>query len=123
VVIEEAVDELLVGRPTIAYATGELPRVADPVGLVVEHLAHLAFVVVKQARPRGLLVGGGSTARGVLTALGARAIAVDDEPLPGIAAGLAMGGELEGHPLVLKPGAAGGREALVELLRYLGGRP
>jgi uncharacterized protein YgbK (DUF1537 family) len=121
--LAEAMDDagraLAAGRDTIVYAGGPLPPVERPVELVVEHLAHLAFVLVKQARPRGLLVGGGSTASGVLAALGADAIDVDDEPLPGIAAGVVVGGELDGRPVVLKPGAAGDEEAVVRLLDYL----
>jgi len=92
------------------------------VELVVEHLAHLAFVLATQSPPRGLLVGGGATAHGVLGALGTDAIMIDDEPLPGIAAGLAAGGELDTLPLVLKPGAAGDEEAVVRLFAYLGQR-
>jgi hypothetical protein len=55
----------------------------------------------------------------VLAALGAEAIEVDDEPLPGVASGLVAGGLLSGRPIVLKPGAAGEERAVVELLDYL----
>jgi len=120
--IEAAGAGLTAGRHVVVYATGPLPAVARPVALVVEHLAHLAFVVVKEARPGGLLVGGGATAQAVLEALGAEAVEVDEEPLPGIAAGLIVGGELDGHPIALKPGAAGGEQAVVQLLDYLGRR-
>jgi uncharacterized protein YgbK (DUF1537 family) len=47
---------------------------------------------------------------------------IDDEPLPGIAGGLIVGGQLAGHPLALKPGAAGAETAIVQLLDYLGHR-
>jgi uncharacterized protein YgbK (DUF1537 family) len=57
-----------------------------------------------------------------MVALGVRVVEVDNEPLPGIAAGIAVGGELDGRPVVLKPGAAGGESAVAELLHYLGRR-
>ena len=120
--IAQAITALRAGGDALVYATGPLPKVPNPVGLVVEHLAHLAFVVVRQAAPAGLLVGGGSTAQAVLAALGVRVVEVDDEPLPGIAAGIAVGGELDGRPVVLKPGAAGGESAIAELMHYLGRR-
>jgi uncharacterized protein YgbK (DUF1537 family) len=67
-------------------------------------------------------VGGGSTAQGVLGARGATALDIDDEPLPGLAAGLVVGGELDQRPVALKPGAAGGPEAVTALMWYLGKR-
>ncbi|MCJ7822016.1 MAG: four-carbon acid sugar kinase family protein [Armatimonadetes bacterium] len=110
------------GHDTLVYAAGPLPEVESPVELVVEHLAHLAFVLVRLSSPVGLLVGGGATASGVLAALGAEAVEVDDEPLPGIAGGTIVGGEMDGRPVVLKPGAAGDEGAVLGLLRYLGRR-
>ncbi len=120
--IARAIDAIRAGRQTIVHATGPLPDVPRPVDLVVEHLAHLAFVVIKQAAPGALLVGGGATAHAVLTALGARAIEVDEEPLPGIGAGLVVAGHFDGRPVVLKPGAAGDTNAVAELIHYLRGR-
>ena len=117
--IDSALAEIKAGRDAVVFATGPLPGVARAVDLVVEHLAHLSFVVAKRGHPAGLLLGGGSTAHAILTTLGASAVDVDDEPLPGIAAGTVADGHFAGRPLVLKPGAAGGREAIVELLHYL----
>lgn len=117
-----AVEALADGKDAVVYAVGPLPAVERPVELVVEHLAHLAFVVVKKGRPRGLLVGGGATAQAVLEALGTRAVEVEEEPLTGTAGGVTVGGHYGGHPVALKPGAAGGEEAIVELLSYLGRR-
>jgi uncharacterized protein YgbK (DUF1537 family) len=120
--IEHGAGMLAAGRNTLIYAAGGLPEAERPVDLIVEHLAHLAYVVVKQAAPRGLLVGGGATAQAVLGALTARLIEVDDEPLPGIAAGMVVGGDFAGLPVVLKPGAAGEKDTVAELLQYLGRR-
>ena len=110
---------LQAGGDVVVHAAGPLPRVERPVELVVEHLAHLAFVLIKQVHTSGLLVGGGETAHAVLAAAGAEAVEADDEPLAGMAAGVVVGGELAGRPVVLKPGAAGDREAVVRLLQYL----
>jgi len=117
--IARAVAALRAGRDVIVYATGDLPAVDRPVDLVVEHLAHLSFAVTKQARPASLLVGGGATAHAVLVTLGMSAIQIDAEPLPGIAAGVTVGGHFAGRPVVLKPGAAGDETALISLIRYL----
>jgi uncharacterized protein YgbK (DUF1537 family) len=119
---ERAGRALAVGRHALLYAAGKLPEVDYPVDLVVEHLAHLAYAVIRQGAPRGLLVGGGATALAVLGMLSVRALEIDDEPQPGIAAGLVVGGDLDGRPIALKPGAAGGKGAAAELLRYLGRR-
>jgi uncharacterized protein YgbK (DUF1537 family) len=120
--IESAASELLASRDAVVHATGPLPHAERPIELVVESLAHLAYVVTRNVSPNGLLVGGGSTAQAVLDALGAEALEIDDEPLPGIAGGLIVGGQLAGHPLALKPGAAGAETAIVQLLDYLGHR-
>ena len=120
--MEEAIVGLEAGRDVVVHAVGPLPAVPRPVELVVEHLAHLAFVVMKEGRPRGLLVGGGSTAQAVLASLGAEAVEVEEEPLPGIAGGALAGGEFAGLPVALKPGAAGPPEAVAVLLDYLGRR-
>jgi uncharacterized protein YgbK (DUF1537 family) len=117
--IARAVATLRAGRDAIVYATGDLPAVDRPVDLIVEHLAHLSYAVTKQARPAALLVGGGATAHGVLVTLGVSAIQIDAEPLPGIAAGVTMGGHFAGRPVVLKPGAAGDETAVISLIRYL----
>jgi len=110
------------GRHALVHAVGPLPDVPDPVGLVVEHLSHLAFVLARKGGPKGLLVGGGATALGALSAMKAEAVEVDDEPRPGIAAGLVVGGDFAGRPVVLKPGAAGEEQAVAQLFAYLGRR-
>jgi len=117
--IARAVAALRAGRDAIVYATGPLPEVERPVDLIVEHLAHLSYAVTKQVLPAALLVGGGATAHGVLVTLGVSAIQVEAEPLPGIAAGVTVGGHFAGRPVVLKPGAAGDETALISLIRYL----
>ncbi len=93
-----------------------MPR---PVDLVAEHLAHVAFVVARQAKPAGLLLGGGATAQAVLGVLGATGVEIDDEPYPGIGAGLITRGDMADHPVVLQPSAAGHAAALVDLMQYL----
>ncbi len=128
--IARTIAALAAGRDALVYSIGTagsrlVSSRYDParwVEIVVEHLAHLALVSVRQGRPRALLVGGGSTAQGVLGALGVTALEVDDEPLPGLAAGRMVGGELDGRPVALKPGAAGGPEAVSVLMWYLGKR-
>jgi uncharacterized protein YgbK (DUF1537 family) len=120
--IDEAVPRLLSRHLAIVQAVGALPSVSRPVELIVEHLAHLAFVAVKQGSPSALLVGGGSTAHAVLSTLGTAAIEVEDDLLPGIAVGTAVGGHFSGRPVGLKSGAAGEEDALMHVLRHLSAR-
>jgi uncharacterized protein YgbK (DUF1537 family) len=122
VAAERARRALATGKHALIYAAGQLPEVERPVDLVVEHLAHLAYAVIRRAAPHGLLVGGGATAQAVLGVLGAHALEVDDAPQPGLAAGRVVGGGFAGRPVALKPGAAGGKEAVTELLRDLSRR-
>jgi len=120
--IEVAVSRLRSGHPAVVQAVGGLPRASRPIDLIVEHLAHLAFVSVKQGSPSALLVGGGATAYAALSTLGTREIEVEEELLPGIAVGTAVGGHFADRPVALKPGAAGADDALVHILRCLSAR-
>ncbi len=120
--IAQAGSALRAGRDAIVHAVGPLPDAPRPVDLVVEHLAHLAFVVLKQNAPGALLVGGGATAHAVLDTLGCHVVLVAEEPLPGMAAGSIVEGHADGLPVALKPGAAGRRDALPQLIRHMRGR-
>ncbi|MBN1460389.1 MAG: hypothetical protein JXA57_12700 [Armatimonadetes bacterium] len=120
--IEHAVSRLRSGYPAVVQAVGPLPTASRPVDLIVEHLAHLAFVAVKQGSPSALLVGGGATAHAVLSILGTAEIEVEQELLPGLAVGTAVGGHFGDRPVALKPGAAGGDDALARILQCLAAR-
>jgi uncharacterized protein YgbK (DUF1537 family) len=67
--------------------------------------------------PSGLFLTGGSTARACLLRLGVSGLLLEREPLPGIAAGVAIGGVWDGRPVVTKSGGFGAPDAIRRLVR------
>ena len=69
---------------------------------------------------RGIIVSGGSTARGLLRALGASGVRLDpQEVLPGMPAGRLVGGTHDGMRFLSKPGSYGAPDALVKAQEFL----
>lgn len=86
---------------------------------LVAGFGEIAAEALGAARPGALVVVGGDTATGVLTAAGAAGIFLHDEPLPGAAAGILDGGDFAGLPVVTKAGALGDAGTLSTLQGYL----
>lgn len=139
-VIELDVDELLAGRRLAESAGEEAARLlwagTTPVlRLVVppnaggvpsrgprlddraaRALARACREAVGGAHPAGLFLTGGLTARACLLALEARGLRLEQEPLPGIAAGRALGGAWDGRAVVTKAGGFGAPDAIKRLV-------
>ena len=115
--------EQLAGGPALLVTPSR--RLDVPSVEVARRFARAVVRVVDRTPPDGLVLTGGDTARAVLTALGARAIDLVDEVLPGMPVGLAVGGRLDGRPVVTKAGGFGPPDALAVALRFLqaGGTP
>lgn len=79
-------------------------------------LARACREAVGGARPAGLFLTGGLTARACLLALGAHGLRLEQEPLPGIAAGRALGGAWDGRAVVTKAGGFGAPDAIKRLV-------
>ncbi|MCC6178248.1 MAG: four-carbon acid sugar kinase family protein [Chloroflexi bacterium] len=67
--------------------------------------------------PGGLFLTGGLTARACLLELGAAGLRLEREPLPGIAAGRAVGGRWDGRQVITKAGGFGAPDAIRRLVR------
>jgi uncharacterized protein YgbK (DUF1537 family) len=80
-------------------------------------LARACRIAALQSPPAGLFLTGGSTARACLLALGVSGLRLEREPLPGIAAGVAMGGAWDGRPVITKAGGFGAPDAIRRLVR------
>jgi D-threonate/D-erythronate kinase len=85
--------------------------------LAARALARACHVAVSATMPGGLLLTGGSTARACLLALGVSGLRLEREPLPGIAAGVAIGGVWDGRPVITKAGGFGAPDAMRRLVR------
>lgn len=80
-------------------------------------LARACQTAVEAGAPSGLFLTGGLTARACLLALGVSGLRLEREPLPGIAAGLAIGGVWDGRPVITKAGGFGAPDAMRRLVR------
>jgi uncharacterized protein YgbK (DUF1537 family) len=80
-------------------------------------LARVCRAVADATTPGGLFLTGGSTARACLLALGVSGLRLEREPLPGIAAGVAIGGDWDGRPVITKAGGFGAPDAIRRLVR------
>ena len=128
---------LVPGRPTaLSDRTNTIAKDLDS-GAVVLQLAPVESLVydnsaarqmateiaaiVRCRRPDGLFLSGGDTAAAVLGAIGASAVLLQVEILPGVIQGTVMGGVGNGLPVVTKAGAFGEPDTLLQLYRLLAG--
>ncbi len=86
---------------------------------VIRGFAEVADIVIGQSTPDGLFLSGGDTAEAVWRRVGAEAILLVEEILPGLARGEFAGGRVNGFPVVTKAGAFGPPQILVELQKLL----
>jgi uncharacterized protein YgbK (DUF1537 family) len=80
-------------------------------------LARACAIAVIELDPGGLFLTGGSTARACLLELGVSGLRLEHEPLPGIAAGVAIGGTWDRRPVITKAGGFGAPDAMRRLVR------
>jgi uncharacterized protein YgbK (DUF1537 family) len=140
-VMELDVDELLARRSVAEKAgwwaarqlrNGVTPVIrlvvpADSVGvrsrggrldeMAARALARACRIAALEAPSGGLFLTGGSTARACLLALGVSGLRLEREPLPGIAAGVAIGGRWDGRSVITKAGGFGAPDAIRRLVR------
>lgn len=104
----------LVVPPGLEAAQGPRTRLEERAGRA---LARACQVALERSTPGGLFLTGGLTARACLLALGVAGLRLEREPLPGIAAGVALGGAWDGRAVITKAGGFGAPDAMRRLVR------
>jgi uncharacterized protein YgbK (DUF1537 family) len=115
------VRDLFAGGQDVIITSASSKSVPGMSQVIARGLANIAKRAIDVWRPTGLVLTGGDIAIQVCRALGASAIKVEGEVLPGIPAATVIGGEYEGLNLVTKAGGFGAEYAIVEAIRYLKG--
>ena len=77
------------------------------------------LAAIEQRRVGALALSGGATARRILAGLGAEAIAIGGEVIPGAPWGTIVGGPADGLTVVTKSGGFGDARALFRILEVL----
>ena len=126
---------LVPGRPTaLSDRTNTIAKDLDSGAVVLQlapveslvydnsaarQLAAEIAAIVRCRRPDGLFLSGGDTAAAVLGAIGASAIRLKVEILPGVIQGTVIGGTGDGLPVITKAGAFGESDTLLQLYGLL----
>ncbi|MCD6519749.1 MAG: four-carbon acid sugar kinase family protein [Anaerolineae bacterium] len=90
--------------------------------LIVRVLARVAKEIISQCMLGGMCLTGGDAAMAVCQTLEVQALEITGEVQSGIPGGIALGGCVDGLPIVTKAGGFGDERALLEALCYLKGR-
>ncbi len=109
---------LLLTSQTVGPGAGRAALLSVARDRLVAELGAITSAVIG-AGANALVLLGGDTALGTLKAIDATGIVLQDEPLPGIPAGIIHGGAMDGAPVVTKAGAFGDEETLLHLFEYL----
>ncbi|MDP2861774.1 MAG: four-carbon acid sugar kinase family protein [Desulfobacterales bacterium] len=86
---------------------------------VIQGFAEVAASLIRLSSPDGVFLSGGDTAESVCKRIGAEAIRLIEEVLPGLMRGKLIGGRHDGLSVVTKAGAFGPPQTLVQLLMIL----
>jgi uncharacterized protein YgbK (DUF1537 family) len=86
---------------------------------VVRGLADVAAGLVRCGQPQAVFISGGDTAEAVWARIGACALIIREEILPGLMRGEFVGGRFDGLPVITKAGAFGQAETLNQLVNSM----
>lgn len=122
-----AVEALLsrASEPIVAVAAHRV-RFRDNVdagaaaAVVRSFFSGLALQAAGSRQYKNMVISGGDIAYAVLRSLGASAVSISREVLPGVAFGSIIGGMAEGTGVVTKAGGFGRPEALRDIIAWLG---
>ncbi|CAN5278434.1 four-carbon acid sugar kinase family protein [soil metagenome] len=120
--VERAPPGGVVGVRTSGGPDDVVELTADEAARVPPALGAAVSRALESVTVSGLYLTGGDVTVGVVEALGASGVEVDEEVLPLAVAGRLVGGPHEGLPVVTKGGLVGGRGAAVACLDHLRSR-
>lgn len=101
---------------TIAARTDAEP--AEDPDRLVRSLAEIGADLVSEVQPDALFLSGGDTAEAVRRCLGADALLLHEEMLPGLVRGELVGGRHSGLAVITKAGSFGEDDALITLVNH-----
>lgn len=109
--------------PVVVVATYEVDLAGLPVGDRARVIRRFLSITAKQAVASGefsdMVLSGGDIGFAILQKLGATAIDIREEVLPGIAFGRVVGGEAQGMGIITKAGGFGGKTTLLDIIAWL----
>jgi len=120
--------EQLVAGLVAAGVTGSLILSIQPIleagptanpNQVVRGLSQVVAALLTAVRPEGVFLCGGDTAEAFWHQIGASALLIQEEILPGLMRGEFVGGPFSGLPVVTKAGAFGHADTLIQLVNSL----
>ena len=117
-VVSEAINVLRQGRDLIVASTFG-PLMPGSAQAIAAWLGEITKRVLNRRKVSGLVLTGGDTAVHACRAMGATAIKVEGEVLPGIPAAKLLGGRHDGLRIVTKAGGFGDEDAIAAAIRYL----
>lgn len=112
--LDEAIAALGSGDAVVRIARPQGDPDAGTAGRVAAAFGAFVAELVRRSRPASVFLSGGDTAVAVLDTLGARALRLESELVPGLVRGSVVGGEVEGLAVGTKPGAFGDDDAILK---------
>jgi uncharacterized protein YgbK (DUF1537 family) len=114
--------KVLTKSPGAILTTTFQKHIPGKEGAIPKVLGIVAARLLKKRRLGGLVLTGGDLAMGVCGRLGASALSIQEEVLPGIPCSSLTDGPFKGLRLVTKAGGFGEKDALLRIIHYLRGK-
>lgn len=107
----------------VVLSSASLPYLEGSEDHVAGDLAQIAGQIIHQHGMEGIVLTGGATALAVCQELGAGALEIGHQALPGVPLGRILDGECQGIWVVTKAGGFGSPLALVRIVEFMRGKP
>ncbi|MFN2275672.1 MAG: nucleotide-binding domain containing protein, partial [Anaerolineales bacterium] len=106
----------------VVLSSASLPYLEGSEEQVAEDLAQIARRIIRAHGMEGIVLTGGATALAVCRELGAGALEIGHQALPGVPLGRILDGECQEMWVVTKAGGFGGHLALVRIVEFMRGK-